>query len=256
MDNESVRRYFWIFLNLFIVAAIINVIFFVMPAISRFAGSLQPARTITVSAEGKTTVTPDLATASFSVVSQGKNPDDLATDNNKKVTAVITFVKSQGIDAKDIQTTGYSLAPDYQYDENTRRSYITGYTLTQTVTVKIRDLAKVAKVIGGVTPLGVNQIGNVSFTVEDEEKYLATARADAFMKAQRKASDMAAQSGVRLGEVTNVYEYQNGPISYYADTASSKVLGMGGGTAPSAAPTIEPGTQEVKLSVSITYAIR
>ena len=184
ININSVKTWFWILLNVLIAVAIINVVFFVMPLLQRVSNGFYPARTITVSAEGKTTVSPDIAQISFSVVSQGQNPEALTTNNNDKMSAVIQFVKSQGIDAKDIKTTNYDLSPNYQWDKNTQRNFITGYTLTQTVLVKVRDLAKVATVVGGLAPLGVNQIGGINFTFDDPESFLAMARADAFTKAE------------------------------------------------------------------------
>src|SRR4030042_2540396 len=99
----------------------------------KYTNSLMPARTVSVSAEGKVTVSPDIAKLSFSVVSEGKNPETLAESNNKKMNAAIDFVKSKGIEEKDVKTTDYNLSPRYAYDEDTRRSFISGYTLTQTV---------------------------------------------------------------------------------------------------------------------------
>jgi hypothetical protein len=251
MNNDNVKILFWALLDIFIAVAVVGMIFFVMPMLSKWENSFAPTRTMTVSAEGKTTATPDLAELSFSVVSQGKNPADLDASNNDKMSAVIEFVKSQGIDSKDITTTAYDLSPNYRYDLNTNRNYITGYTLTQTVSVKVRDLTKVASVIGGLTPLGVNQIGGVNFTFVDTEKFLAVARADALSKVKTKAIAMAAGADVSLGEVVNVGEN----IVYqvpYAETRNS-VATMSAGAA---APTIEPGTQDVTDNVAVTYELK
>ena len=158
---EKAKKYFWILLDVLILGAVVNLVFFVMPAVNRYGRSLVASRTMFVSAEGKTFVTPDIAESSFSVVSRGKNPDELSDANNQKVVAVVDFLKSAGLDGKDIKTTSYNLSPDYQYDPQTQRNFITGYTMTQTVSVKIRDLKKVAGIIGGLTPLGVNQIGGI-----------------------------------------------------------------------------------------------
>lgn len=252
MENFDSKKYFWILLNVLVAGIIVNLVFFVMPTIRQYGNSLSPSRAITVSAEGKTIASPDIAETSFSVVSQGKNPDELSSENNMKMSAVIQNLKSQGIDEKDIKTSGYNLSPDYQYDESTKRSYISGYTLKQTVLVKIRDLAKAAKVVGGVTPLGVNQIGGISFTVDDPEKFFSQARTDAFAKAQKKAKEMAAQNGARLGKVLSISEYQNAPIPYMMNERAFAGAGM---SAPAALPTIEPGTQDVKVQVSVTYAL-
>lgn len=234
------------------VAALV-LVFVVTPAIWRYGSSLQPARSLAVSAEGEVLAIPDIAESSFSIVTQGKNPQELAENSNEKMAAVIEFLKSKGIDPKDIKTTAYNLYPDYQYDENIRRSFIVGYTLTQTVTVKIRDLGKAAEVVAGLTPLGINQIGGINFTIDDPENYLAEARGKAFEKARAKAKSIAAQSGARLGRVLNVNESSGGfppPIPYFKD---ARLEAAGGAVS---APTIEPGSQEVKVQVTIVYELR
>jgi uncharacterized protein YggE len=126
MEIDKVKNYFWIVFTLLLAGLLLNLVFFVMPMLQKLGDSFMPVRTITVSAEGKTTVAPDLAQFSFSVVTQGKDPSQIVDENNKKVSAAINFVKSQGVDAKDIKTSGYNLSPDYRYDENIRRSFIVG----------------------------------------------------------------------------------------------------------------------------------
>ncbi len=223
MDNEilnlknKVVAGFLVFLALVIIYSL-----FWGPA-KKYTDSLMPIRTITVSAEGKTTVSPDIAKLSFSVISEGANPKTLAENNNKKMTAAIDFVKSKGIDEKDIKTTQYDLAPRYEYDEKTKKTFISGYTLTQTVLVKIRDLNKTAEVLGGLPPLGINQISSISFEIDEPEKYLSDARDKAFDKAKEKAMAMAEKNGVKLGRVINFYEYQ--PIPYYEQV---RTWGVGG----------------------------
>ena len=104
MNNS--RTWFWVLLDVLIAIIIINVVFFVMPLISSLRNTYTPTRTITVTAEGKTTATPDLAEVSFSVLSQGTSPQTLSANNTNKMNAVLHFVSSQGIAASDIATTG------------------------------------------------------------------------------------------------------------------------------------------------------
>lgn len=250
MEQEKAEIYFWVLLDVLILGIIVNLVFFVMPAVHNYGKSLVASRTLTVSASGKTFVAPDIAESSFSVVSRGKNPDELSDANNQKITAVISFLKSSGLDEKDIKTTAYNLSPDYQYDPQTQRNFITGYTLTQTVSVKIRDLTKVAKIVGGLTPLGVNQIGGINFSVDDPETSLSAARADALQKARKKAENTASQSGVKLGRVLNISESQNIPILYYNYGMSAAMP-----LKENVTPTIEPGTQEVTAQVTVTYEL-
>src|SRR3989344_1287398 len=136
-------------------------------AACRWSRSLTYARTVTVSSEGKAVVKPDIATVSFSVVSEGANPTALQDDNNQKINDALALVKGFDIDTKDIQTSGYSLSPRYEYNPKTGRSSIDGYTLTQTVMVKIRDLDNAGKVLGGLPAVGINQISGPNFSVED-----------------------------------------------------------------------------------------
>jgi len=240
-------------LNGLIAVAIINVIFFVMPTLHNLGNSFVNTHTITVSAQGKTTVTPDLAEVSFSVVSQGADPKALSTDNNKKITSVMQFVNSQNIATSDIKTTAYDLQPNYQYNRETGQSTIFGYTLTQTVALKIRDLTKVADVLGGLAPLGVNNISGVNFTFDDPEKFIAAARTDAFNQVKEKAQSMASAAGASLGEVITISENGNPPVPifYGAMAQGAKV----GGVDSAPTPPIQPGSQDVTDSVTVTYAL-
>ncbi|MBI2036960.1 MAG: SIMPL domain-containing protein, partial [Candidatus Liptonbacteria bacterium] len=137
MDNYAVgRRWFWVVVNIMLASASVALLVAVRP-ISRYGDSLISSRVFYVSAEGKAVVSPDIANLSFSVVSEGKDPAVLQEDNNTKMRAALDHVKAQGVDEKDIKTAQYDLQPRYEYDEKTRRSFISGYTLTQTVFVKV-----------------------------------------------------------------------------------------------------------------------
>jgi len=219
--------------------------------LKKYGDSVALVKTITISAEGKVVVSPDIARLSFSVVSEGTNPKTLADDNIKKMNAAIDFVKSRGIDEKDIKTTQYDLSPRYNYDRDTGKSQIYGYTLTQTILVKIRDLSKVADVLAGLSPLGINQISSVSFDIDDPEKFLAEARSQAFDKAKAKAESMAQKNNVKLGEVVSFSENQG-----YAPAVYQNFKTMGAGTEVAAAPQIQSGSQEVSIQVNITYRLK
>lgn len=218
----------------------------------KWENSLYPSRSITVNADGKATVSPDIAKLSFSVISEGNSPTKLEADNAQKVSAAIDYVKSQGIDDKDIQTSGYDLSPKYVYSDTTKKSYIDGYTMTQTTSVKVRDLNKVADILGGLSDKGVNQIGSVTFTVDDPDKYLDQARVDAFNKAADKAKLMAETNHVRIVRVINFYESQGGPIPYYDAGKGGTVLRM---EPASIAPSIQTGSSDLTVQVSVTYEI-
>lgn len=255
MENNS-QKFKNISIAIFIVFLMAVIIYslFWGPA-RKYTDSLMPAKTVTVSAEGKVTVSPDIAKFSFSVVSEGVDPKTIAEENIKQMNAAIDFVKSKGIEDKDIKTTSYDLQPRYEYDEKAKKTFISSYTLTQTVLVRVRDLNKVAEVLGGLPDLGINKIGSVSFEIDEPKKYLAEARDKAFEKAQEKAVEMASKTGVILGKVINFSEYGGG-TPYYPYYHEKLGLGGAGEMAASVVPQIQPGTQEVTVNVSVTYEIR
>lgn len=254
MKVEQLKNYFWVILNIVLVIAGLFLLV-AGNAIRKNSAAAYPARTISVSAEGKVVVAPDIATLSFSVVSQGKDPVNLQEDNNKKINSAIEFVKSQGVESKDIKTSDYNLSPNYRWDEKTRTSIIDGYILTQTVVVKMRDLSKVASILGGLPARGINQLGGVNFTIDDPDKFLNEAREEAYNKARAKAEAMAKYNDVRLRKVVSFNEYGGGPI-YPMMYAKEAALGRGGDVALPPMPTIEPGSQEVTVNVNVVYEIR
>lgn len=250
---ENAKNWFWSLLNgLIAVAILLGLVG--LQAVYKYQRSLYPARTISVSAIGEASVAPDVATLSFSVVSEGADPEKIAVENNETINKAIDFVKGEGVEAKDIMTTGYNLSPRYEYDERLRRSFIVGYTLTQTIQTKIRDFEKIGAILGKLPELGINQIGSLQFDIDDPEVYLNRARKEAFDEARVKAELMASQNKVRLGRVVNFSEYQSGPpvpLPYYSEAAFGR-----GGDAALSVPKIEPGSQEVTVTVSVTYEIK
>ena len=220
-------------------------------ALYNWARALPPSHTITITAEGKATIKPDIATISFSVVSEGTNVSGLQNDNNEKINKAIVTVKNSGVAAKDIQTTGYNLSPKYRYDSKTGKSSIEGYQLTQMVVVKVRDLENVSKILGALPGMGINQLNGPNFGVEDPDTYLNQARAEAFAKARGKAMELARLAGVRLGRVVTFSENQGGggyPMPMYAKAEAM------GGEAPTL-PQIEPGSEEARVNVSVTFEV-
>jgi uncharacterized protein len=264
---EKSKLWFWILFDVLVGMVAITLFFGVLPFLSRLGASYQPARVINVSAQGLTTATPDMAELTFSVVTQGKNPTDLSTNNNDKMNAVIAFVKLEGVADQDVKTTSYDLQPNYQstivpmgaptmmsFPPTTIQSSptIVGYTLTQTVDVKIRDLTRVAGILGGLAPLGINQIGGVSFTFSNPDGVTAIARADALKKAKTKAAEMATEAGVSLGAVININESSYFPMGkvYNAGVSSLQM------NSAASAPPISAGTQDITDNVNVTYELK
>lgn len=247
---HNAKSIFWILVN----SAIVVIIMFGLIGIGtmiRYSNAITPSRTITVTGEGETSIAPDLATLSFSVISQGESAEQIQKTNTEKINKALAFVKQQGINPADIKTTSYNLYPRYRYDKDTSESSISGYELSQTVTIKIRDLNKVSTIVGGLPANGINQISSLEYSIDNPEVQRARAREEAFANAREKAYEMALANGVRLARVVSFSESVAGgpmPPIYYAKEAS---MGMGG-----AMPDLQAGSEEVVINVSVTYEIR
>ncbi|MDP3901872.1 MAG: SIMPL domain-containing protein [bacterium] len=248
LDSKNI---FWTLINVGLAVLIVGMLYGVK-VVGSYGSSLAPSRTIMVSAEGKAVATPDIAQVSFSVISEGVDPVKIQENNTQKINAAIDFVKDQGIKSDDIQTSQYNLYPRYEYDKERRQTFISGYQLVQGVSLKIRDFSKISFILAGLPNLGVNEIGQLRFEVDDQDVYLNQARAEAFAKAYSKAKVMAKQNGVSIKRVVTFSESQG----YYPPGPIYRALGGAVAEDMAMAPTIEPGSQELNVVISVTYEIR
>lgn len=234
--------------------------------VNAFSKSISPGsyRTFSVSAEGEAVAIPDIAQFSFSVITQGgPNIANLQTQNVEKVNSAIAYVKSQGVEDEDIKTQEFLLEPRYQYFSCPRSvgekavacppSEIVGYTITQTVQVKVRDFAKIGSIVAGVVENGANSVSQLSFTVDNPDALESEARAQAIGKAKEKAAAMAQAGRFRVGKLLSIQE-GGGPV--YPLYKRALDTGFGEATPAPTPPVIEPGSQEIKILVTLTYEIQ
>ena len=196
----------------------------------------------TVTGEGKASIIPDIAVVSAGVTAQGTTVKQAQQELNGKINAVIEGVKKLGIDKKDIQTTNYNISPQYDYKNNTQK--IIGYQANSNVTIKVRNVDIANGVVDAATAGGANQIGGISFDVEDKTKAENEARVKAVEEAKKKAELAAKTAGFSLGRV----------IDYSEDNAGNPRPMMLSAKADSTQ--IEPGTSEITVVVSLSYEIR
>jgi uncharacterized protein YggE len=130
---------------------------------------------------------------------------------------------------------------------------IVGYTVTQSVSVKMRDFTKVGDIVGGVVTNGANQVGSLTFTLDDPSKAQDAARGQAIEKAKAKAESVAQAGGFSLGRLLNIQENGNNPYPMYKSYSMDSGI-----AAPTSvpAPSIQPGSQETKVTVTMTYEIK
>ncbi len=176
-------------------------------------------------------------------------------DSTDKMNGIIGAVKTLGVEEKDIKTSGYSLNPVYNWTEN-KGQELTGYEVTQNVSLKIRDLNIIGDVIAKTTEKGANQVGNISFTIDDEYELKNQARELAIEKAKEKAMMIAEQADMKLGEVKSVYENSQPMISPMSYSNAKMDLGVGGSTMELSAPSIQSGQNEIKVEVTLVYEVK
>ena len=231
-----------------------------------YSKSIEPSsyRSFSVSGEGKVVAIPDVAQFTFSVITEGgKDVGALQQENTQKANRAIALLKDNGVEDKDIRTAGYSLQPRYQYfscpaGKNSSAKpcpppEIIGYSLNQTVSVKIRDFEKAGEILSGVVQSGVNSVSELSFTLDDKTEIENQARQEAIANAISKAESIAQAGNFNLGKILSINENEN----YFPVFNQYKTLEIGESEDfASSAPVIEPGSQEVSIGVTINYEIR
>lgn len=228
----------------------------------RFIGSgVTATNTISVEGSGDVFAVPDTATFSYSVMDTAKDVTAAQTSVNTKGNAIMAYLKEQKIDEKDIQTTDYSVNPQYEWNQSSTcsngycppgKQVLTGYQVSQSVTVKVKDTNKAGTLLSGIGSKGATNMSGLSFTVADETALKASARGKAIDDARAKAEELASELNVSLVRVVGFSENNGGQI-YYAKSTSMDA-GMANQSAP--APEIATGQNKITSNVSVTYEIR
>lgn len=211
---------------------------------------------ITIESSSKVTVTPDIAQISIGVLTEKYNVVSAQEENTKKMNAIIDSLKDDyNIDESDIKTSNYQINPRYSWQNDVRT--IVGYDVSQSVIVKVRDFDVIGDIVAKAGELGANDISGPSFTIDDLDAYKEEAREEAIDKVKAKAETLADQLGIKLGPIVNFSESYNSGVHYgyydYATDSAVKAIGMGG--AGESAPSIEAGSQEINVTVYISYEI-
>jgi hypothetical protein len=252
--NEKMKGYLWGV----VMVGVLAVSYAAVSYVRTYSQSIEPSsfRSFSVTADAKVVAVPDVATFTASVITEGGlDLGALQTVNTESANKVIAYVKENGVDAKDVKTEGYSVEPRYQYYGCETGACppprIVGYTVRQTVSVKIRDFAKAGAIVGGVVTNGANSVSSLQFTIDDPTEVQNEARAEAIQKAKAKAELIADAGGFSIGRLLGIEEGGwASPMPMYREA-----YGMGG-AGDAAAPTIEPGSQDVQVTVTLRYEIR
>lgn len=209
-----------------------------------------PPATISVTGEGRIEAAPDMATVSLGVQTDADTAATAMAENSERLAAVIERLKAAGIEPRDIQTSGLSLGPRYDYSQQDGTApKLVGYSASNMVTVRVRALDTVGGVLDGVVADGANTLNGLSFGLAEDRPLMDEARREAVADAAAKAALYAEAAGVKLGRVITIAE-----AGGYAPPMPMP-MAMEAGFAKAADVPVAPGELTVSASVSMVYEI-
>jgi len=229
----------------------------------RFIGSgVAATNTISVSGEGEVFAVPDIATFSVSVRETAKEVKDAQTAATKKGNDIIAYLKGEGIEEKDVKTTDYSVNPQYEWTQRVcpeggycppGKQVLTGFQVSQTLSVKVRDTKKAGDLLSGVGSRGATEVSGLTFEIDDEDVLKAEARDMAIKQAKEKAEVLANSLGVSLVRVVGFYENEGPIYPMYGIGGAERAMDISVKSAP---PEIPVGENKIVSNVSVTYEVR
>jgi hypothetical protein len=203
-----------------------------------------------VTAEGRTTRVPDVATIRAGVVAQGATAAAALGDNASRMEKVLAALRRAGIAPRDIATATVALSPQYRYAENVP-PVITGYQATNGVTIRFRDVGKAGAILDALVAQGANQIDGPDLSIDKADVALDEARTDAVKRARARADLYAAAAGLKVGRIVSIAEAgQNdggggGPQPVFARAAMAD-----------AKTVVVPGEKAVTATLSVRFLLQ
>ncbi len=207
--------------------------------------------TITMDGEGKISGKPTLARVEAGVYTEASDVKNAQNQNTQKMNSILAGIKALGVKEEDIQTSNYNIYPKFDYTNG--KQNLMGYTVSQSLTIKVRDLAKVGDVLAKAGELGANQVNGVNFSIDDPASLKQDARKKAMDNARNKAKELADALGVKIVRVVSFSESSGG----YAPApwlSSAKAMDTSG--REMIAPEIATGSLDVTSNVSVTFEIQ
>lgn len=244
-------------LSIFVIAKLINEI-----KSSYYIGrGNQPANTISVEGSGEVTAISDIATIGLNISKEGKTSKEAQDLLNEQVAKTLEYLKSKNIEEKDIKSEYGGLSPKYSYESQVCYTYncpskdpkIVGYTATQSINIKVREVDTANDIRTGLTGLGLTDISGPTFGMDDEEVYKDQARSEAIKEAREKAQVLAKELGVRLGKVVSFYENNGTNYPMY----DAKMMTAGAEMLSSKqAPVLPKGENKIISNITVIYEIK
>jgi uncharacterized protein len=213
----------------------------------------QPAA-ISVVGQGTASIAPDMAIVNLEVVREATTAREALSANNAAIAQVIEAMKESGIEPRDLQTSGFSIQPRIVYprpraDGTQDKPRIAGYSVTNGLAVRVRQLEKLGEIIDRSVTLGVNSNGNIVFTNADAKQVVRQARTEAVKDARQRAETLAEAAGIQLGPLLRLAEDIDRPMP----RPMARMTTM---QADEAAVPIEAGENSYSVTVQASWEIR
>lgn len=225
---------------------------------------------VTITAEGRSERAPDLATFNAGVLAQGKTAGEAMRANTIQMNAVLAAVRAAGVPPREIQTSSLSLQPQYYYPQpppprgqdgavgaiaQPQPPRIIGYEARNTVAVRLRNVADMAKLIDALVTAGANQVDGPYFSVDRPDAAANEARADALRKAKARADLYAREAGFRSARLLTISEAGgDAPVSR-AVMVTAQSLGDAMAPPPPPSTLVQPGQVAVGVNLSVQFAL-
>lgn len=242
----------------------------ILLALTSLAAQVQ-IRTLSIMETAEISISPDLCIMTILVETQNKDRNEAYNTNKDIMSQIITAVKENEVDAKDIQTTHYTVNPVY-HSTLLNKHVFDGYKISTGLKVKIRDFTKILPIMNTVIKAGATKISSVIFTLDEPKKHEAEVREKAMNAAEAKAEQIAKLSGVKLGKPIIISEFP--PLQSITDDPYgrrrvdpySRVVALaagtsglqiyGGRTLESIPVALEPGEINLAYTVYVTYELQ
>jgi uncharacterized protein len=227
-------------------------------------GKTEFSNTISVVGVGKVLVIPDIATFSFSVSEESETVKIAQDSVSERVSNILDSLDKLDIKEKDIKTLNYNVYPQYEfyrkqiicpagsYCPPTSERTLTGYEVSQTISIKLRDLDRAGKILNSLGELGVSNLNGPNFDVEDRDELVRNARKMAIEDAKKKAKELSKDLGVKLDKIVSFQEGRNFGMPYKMEASFDSAVGIDG----SFEPEIPVGENEISSNVEIIYEIK
>lgn len=220
------------------------------PAIASAADSAKQPR-IVVTGEGEAAIAPDMAILSLSVMREAKTAREALDANNDAMAAVIAAMKGFEVADRDLQTAGIQINPRYNYTnkpDGSQEAELVAYQVTNTLSVRVRDLGKTGEILDKAVSLGVNQGGGITFTNENPAATVTEARKKAVADAIAKAKTLADAAGVSVGRVLEITDQAIAPSPM---PITAKSFDMARESVP-----VQAGENSYNVQVNVTFELK